>query len=100
MASSSNHAARGTSTAGYLPYLIPGALGFIAVVLVPFIMNIGASFTRWNGIGNYLQMVNDPLFWHSLGITLRYTLISVPARMVLALGVEPSPCSDLERSGL
>jgi multiple sugar transport system permease protein len=32
-------------------------------------------------------MVNDPLVWHSLGVTLRYTLFTVPLQIVLALGI-------------
>jgi len=79
---------------GYL-FILPWLFGFLVFTAGPMLASLGLSFTkwnllqppRWNGIGNYIQMVNDPLFWHSLGVTVRYTLISVPMRLVLALGV-------------
>jgi raffinose/stachyose/melibiose transport system permease protein len=96
MALSSNHAAGSTSPAGYLPYLIPGALGFIVVVLVPFIMNIGASFTRWNGIGrpkfiglgNYERLLQDSTFWkaveHAIAAIVAMSLIPLAIGLLLA----------------
>lgn len=59
--------------AGYWAYLIPGAIGFIAVVLVPFGMNVYLSLTRFRGVGtptfigfdNYTRLFADPTFWAS-----------------------------------
>lgn len=59
--------------AGYWLYLIPGAVGFLAVVLVPFAMNIFYSLTTWSGVGepqfvgldNYSQLLGDATFWTS-----------------------------------
>jgi raffinose/stachyose/melibiose transport system permease protein len=59
--------------AGYLPYLIPAALLFVAVIAVPLVMNIGISFTRWQGVGtpewigleNYDRLLHDENFWAS-----------------------------------
>ena len=53
--------------AGYFWYLVPGAVGFIAVVLIPFGMNIWYSLTRWSGVGtaqfigleNYARLLVD-----------------------------------------
>ena len=96
MASSSNHPAAGPSSAGYLPYLIPGALGFIAVVLVPFVMNVGVSFTRWNGIGrpkfiglgNYERLFQDGTFWqaveHAVAAIVAMSLIPLLIGLLLA----------------
>jgi raffinose/stachyose/melibiose transport system permease protein len=58
---------------GYLLFLLPGVLLFIAVIVVPLLMNIGISFTRWQGIGtpqwigleNYDRLVHDANFWAS-----------------------------------
>ncbi|WP_240808368.1 carbohydrate ABC transporter permease [Actinomadura geliboluensis] len=60
---------------GYLPYLLPGLLLFTAVIGVPFLMNIGTSFTEWTGVGtpkwvglaNYRELVQDADFWASFG---------------------------------
>lgn len=59
--------------AGYLPYLIPAALLFVAVIAVPLVMNIGISFTRWQGVGSpewvgveqYQKLFTDATFWLS-----------------------------------
>jgi len=37
--------------AGYGVFLIPGIVLSTAVVVVPLAMTIGASFTRWQGVG-------------------------------------------------
>jgi raffinose/stachyose/melibiose transport system permease protein len=60
-------------TGGYWGYLLPGAIGFAAVVLVPFGMNVYLSFTRFRGVGspqfigldNYTRLLSDPTFWTS-----------------------------------
>ncbi|TDE28979.1 sugar ABC transporter permease, partial [Actinomadura sp. 6K520] len=60
---------------GYVPYLLPGLLLFTAVIGVPFLMNIGTSFTEWTGVGtpkwiglgNYRELVRDEQFWASFG---------------------------------
>ncbi|MFI5839290.1 carbohydrate ABC transporter permease [Catenuloplanes sp. NPDC051500] len=58
---------------GYLLFLLPGVLLFTAVIIIPLIMNIGISFTRWQGIGtpqwvgldNYDRLIHDANFWAS-----------------------------------
>lgn len=58
---------------GYLPYLVPGILLFVAVIAVPLVMNIGISFTRWQGVGDpdwvgwqqYQKLFTDETFWLS-----------------------------------
>lgn len=36
----------------YALFLLPGVLAFLAVVVVPFLMNTGVSFTDWQGVGS------------------------------------------------
>ena len=65
----------GRHGAGYGLYLIPGVLASLAVIVVPLVMTVGVSFTRWSGIGspewigfdNYTRLFQDVNFWASFG---------------------------------
>lgn len=80
-------------TGGYWGYLIPGAIGFAAVVLIPFGMNVYLSFTRFRGVGspqfigidNYTRLIGDPTFWTSFLNSLIF--IFAMAIIPTALGV-------------
>ncbi|MFV2009073.1 MULTISPECIES: carbohydrate ABC transporter permease [unclassified Micromonospora] len=58
---------------GYVAFLLPGVVLFLAVIVVPLLMNIGISFTRWSGVGtpewigfdNYDRLLHDTNFWIS-----------------------------------
>jgi raffinose/stachyose/melibiose transport system permease protein len=79
-------------SAGYYLYLLPGMLGFLVIVAVPFVMNIGISFTTWKGVGlpqfvgwlNYQKLFQDGTFWGSLGHTVDF---------VVAMAVVPTAIS-------
>jgi multiple sugar transport system permease protein len=68
----------------------PWLLGFTVFVLGPVLASLGLSFTRWDlltdpvftGLRNYGRMIDDKLFWQSLSVTIRYTLLYVPAELV------------------
>lgn len=56
----------------YWWYLAPIALGFAAIVAVPFAMNVyfslfkwkgGLAPMRWYGMGNYVDLLHDDSFW-------------------------------------
>lgn len=74
---------------GYLPYLVPGVLLFVAVIAVPLVMNVGISFTRWQGVGDpdwvgldqYRKLFSDETFW----ISFRNN-----AALILAMAVVPT----------
>ena len=65
--------ARSLGRSGYLIFLIPGLVLSAAIVIVPLVMTIGVSFTRWQGVGapvwigldNYVRLAHDPAFWAS-----------------------------------
>ena len=65
----------GRHTAGFGWYLVPGVLASLAVIVVPLVMTVGISFTRWSGIGsptfvgleNYTRLFADERFWASFG---------------------------------
>ena len=68
----------------------PWLLGFAVFILGPVLASLGLSFTRWDlltdpvftGLRNYGRMIDDKLFWQSLSVTVRYTLLYVPAELV------------------
>ena len=74
---------------GYAVYLIPGIIASTLVIVVPLVMTIGTSFTRWTGVGsptwiglqNYTRLFHDELFWSSFGHILL---------MVVAMAVIPT----------
>lgn len=73
--------------AGYWLYLLPGAVAFIAIVVVPFFMNLYNSLTQWSGVGpkkfigldNYIHLMSDATFWMSF----RNSLFSIVAMAIL-----------------
>jgi raffinose/stachyose/melibiose transport system permease protein len=80
----------------YVLYLVPGALAFLAVVVVPFGMNVYYSLTSWQGVGspdwvgldNYRALLKDSQFWesfrHSLSMVLAMAVIPTAIGLVLA----------------
>lgn len=38
-----------------------------------------------NGLDNYVELANDPTFWHSLRVSIAYTLLYDPTMILLAL---------------
>ncbi|WP_229075547.1 carbohydrate ABC transporter permease [Actinoplanes sp. DH11] len=78
-----------TSNRGYAIYLIPGVLASLAVIVVPLVMTVYVSFTKWTGVGsprwvgfdNYTRLFADALFWQSFGNI---------ALLVIAMAVIPT----------
>lgn len=96
MKHSSNVVARARRGEGtYAWFLIPSALGFLAIVIVPFCMNIGISFTEWAGVGdpkwvgldNYSELMSDDVFWESFrhNISLIVAMAVLPTCLGLLL---------------
>lgn len=79
-----------------LLFVLPGLLGFIIFVLIPFIMSFFLSFTKWNflqgieaiqfnGIENYMKLFRDEWFLNSFSNNIIFTIGTVP--VLLALGL-------------
>lgn len=88
---SSYHKKRGR--VAYL-YILPWMIGFVVFQIYPFLSSLVFSFTRYNileppkfiGLTNYINLfTNDPTFYTSLGVTLKYILISLPLKLGSAL---------------
>ena len=88
----------------YALYLLPGALAFLVVIVVPFVMNTGISFTEWSGVGtpeftgldNYEKLVGDEDFWESF----RHSLAMVVAMAGVIAGAWPEALARLRNEPL
>lgn len=73
--------------------IAPAIVGFVAFAAYPALRSIYLSFTdyqvlsppEWIGIDNYRQMLGDPVFWHSLLVTVEFVAITVTLTIALAL---------------
>jgi raffinose/stachyose/melibiose transport system permease protein len=73
---------------GYLVFLIPGFILFLALIIFPFLANFGISFTRWTGVRtpiwigltNYQKAIGDKIFWISFknNLYLILTMVTIP----------------------
>jgi raffinose/stachyose/melibiose transport system permease protein len=78
---------------GYGVYLIPGIIASLAVIIVPLVMTVYTSFTKWNGVGdqkwigldNYTRLFQDSNFWASFGHILLLILAMAVAPTLLGL---------------
>jgi raffinose/stachyose/melibiose transport system permease protein len=80
----------------YAVYLVPSGVLFVAIILVPFLMNVGMSLTRWDGIGtpqwiglkNYTRLLSDGDFWasfeHNVALVIAMAIIPAAIGLVLA----------------
>ncbi len=83
--------ARREAIYGYL-FVAPAVLGFLLWIAGPMLFSAWVSLTQWDmfsaprfvGLANYQAMLQDPLFWQSLGVTFYFTLVSVPLFQVVA----------------
>ncbi len=74
---------------------LPGLVLLAALVVLPALATLplallhfdGVSAPRFAGGENIARLWSDPLFWQSLGNSLKVLLISVPLRLLLALGL-------------
>ena len=89
-------ASKRTSKAGYWLYLIPGIIAFTVVIIIPFVMNLYYSLTKWKGgaakkkfvgIQNYLDLAHDAAFWQSFknSLWLIVSMVIIPTLIGLLL---------------
>lgn len=72
---------------------LPAIIGLAVFLIGPMLASLVLSLTDWTigrsphvvGLANYQKMATaDPLFWKSLSVTGYYTLLVVPATLVVA----------------
>lgn len=73
----------------------PFIVGFLLFTLYPFVCSFLLGLTDYDGIGtpvfnggeNYARMLTDSGFHKAVGVTLKYTVILVPLKLVVSLCV-------------
>ncbi len=79
-----------------LAYLSPYIIGLIMFTAFPFISSFVMSFTDYDmmtspefiGIENYRYMLTeDDIFWKSMSVTFLYVFLTIPVKLVFALGI-------------
>jgi multiple sugar transport system permease protein len=76
-----------------LAFIAPALIGFLVFMIWPTLRGIYLSFTRFNlltpakfnGADNYVRMVQDPVFWNALKVTLYYVVVNIGVQTVFAL---------------
>ncbi len=74
-------------------FVSPNVIGFLAFFLGPLVFSLFVSFTEWDGltdatfigIGNYLDLFSDAVFWKSMQNVVIFGLVAVPASIAPAL---------------
>ncbi|SDD65869.1 multiple sugar transport system permease protein [Paenibacillus sp. UNCCL117] len=81
--------------AGYL-FILPNALGFVCFILLPLLFSFVLIFTDWdylkglqglafNGLANITRALQDEMIYKSLKNNLIFSIVSVPASMLIGL---------------
>jgi len=75
-----------------LAFLSPNILGFLAFTLIPIVFSFAMAFTNWDltlhnahtdvplkfvGLGNFIKLFREPLFWQYLGNTF-FLMLGMP----------------------
>jgi multiple sugar transport system permease protein len=74
-------------------FIAPNFIGFAVFTLVPLVFALVLSFLKWDGanpvsfvgLGNFVSLFRDKVFWIALRNTVAYTAGVVPLTMVAAL---------------
>lgn len=76
-------------------FISPWIIGFLCFILGPIVASLFLSFTDWDlftppkwvGFENYVNLMQDKIFWKTVYNTFYFALISVPLTMILSLGM-------------
>lgn len=85
---SRNYTEKKRTQTGYWLYLAPGMIGFIFIILIPFLLNLYYSLMKWKGgmakmkfigLGNYQNLLHDSAFW----LSFKNSLFMIIAMVVI-----------------
>lgn len=77
-------------------FVLPWIIGFVVFSAYPLLSAVMYSFTnfqmgstpKFTGLYNYIRMfTRDVDFYHSLGVTLNYAIVSIVLKLLVALGI-------------
>lgn len=76
-----------------LLFILPASIGQVIFYFWPLVRGVWLSFTSWDiltparfvGLANYQQMLQDPVFWNAVRVTLLYVVINIGVQIVVAL---------------
>jgi multiple sugar transport system permease protein len=77
-------------------FITPWLIGFLVFTLGPMIASLFYSFTDyniidepiWRGLANYKKLLfDDPLFWHSLKVTIKYASMALPLNLMVGFTI-------------
>ena len=78
-----------------LLFVLPSVLFMTVFFVVPAVMALWVSLHNWPlfgatkfiGLGNYIALSKDPLFWRSLSFTTVYAILITPPIFLLGFGM-------------
>jgi multiple sugar transport system permease protein len=76
-------------------FLAPSLILFLIFRDIPALGSLILGFFSWSflntprfiGLANYVQLLHDAIFWRTLGNTVAYTLMTVPADVIISLAM-------------
>jgi multiple sugar transport system permease protein len=76
-------------------FVAPYLAVFTVMLVVPLVWGIWLSttkgdlfgFERWVGLGNFIRLLQDPIFLQTVGNTFYFVLLTVPALTIAGLGL-------------
>ena len=74
-------------------FILPALIGFLVFMVWPTLRGIYLSFTKFNlltppkfnGLDNYIRMIQDPVFWNALKVTIYYVVVNIGVQTIFAL---------------
>lgn len=99
---------RHKNRAGFL-FVLPWVIGFLLFTLIPMIAAVFISFTDWSivgtniqwvGFGNYVEIFKADQFWHSLWVTFRFAIISIPLVVLTSFVISVMLSKEIKAVGV
>src|SRR3954447_16290822 len=72
-------------------FIAPARIGLLVFMVWPTLRGIYLSFTKfnlltppeWTRLDNYVRMVQDPVFWNEIKVTVYYVVVNIAVQTVV-----------------